>query len=122
VPSQDRMERLKSTYTSWAEAMPPPMPEPPRKRARKEQRGPLEHGKPTSYTAGGCRCDACRTAAMAHRKQRRAERLAAGDFTHGTRIGYHMGCRCTLCKQEAKKRREEKKRRQEPTLFRGQDS
>lgn len=56
-------------------------------------------GTASSYK-NGCRCDACRTAMTAHRRQ---ERRAAGAKprtapTHGHESMYWLGCRCGPCR------------------------
>lgn len=60
----------------------------------------LEHGKPSSYTNLGCRCDECLAAASGARARWVA---AMGDrhfdeVPHGTPTGYrNWGCRCDRC-------------------------
>lgn len=68
------------------------------------------HGKATSYTNYGCRCDACREAQtkdMAqHRTRMRAAGLPEGDPRHGTSNGYaNYGCRCETCRAGHSRRR-----------------
>lgn len=40
-------------------------------RVREVPRKPLEHGKLATYTSRGCRCDKCRAASNAYRRERR---------------------------------------------------
>lgn len=63
----------------------------------------MEHGKLSSYTNKSCRCDECKTVAMAYFKKsaeaRKAKGLPDGDERHGTKNGYlNYGCRCGECK------------------------
>lgn len=47
----------------------------------------------------GCRCEDCRAANRLRAAQGRAQRLAAGRLSHGTRSAYDAGCRCPDCLQ-----------------------
>ena len=58
------------------------------------------HGTYTMYGKRGCRCAECREGQRARVARNRAERLAAGRLTHGTRSAYDAGCRCQWCKAE----------------------
>lgn len=60
------------------------------------------HGKFSTYTRGGCRCDDCRDAARLYardiRRRRRSGELPEG--MHGTGDGYrNWSCRCDLCRK-----------------------
>ena len=57
------------------------------------------HGTYTAYARHGCRCDACRAYQNARVARNRADRLAGGRLTHGTRSAYDAGCRCDACYQ-----------------------
>lgn len=68
----------------------------------------LIHGRATTYSNYGCRCDPCRSAAKEHRrrnqqrtyKARRVERLERDPSlaTHGSVSTYrNWGCRCEPC-------------------------
>jgi hypothetical protein len=59
---------------------------------------PYLHGTDRSYEYGGCRCDDCRAAHAERVKRNRAERLAAGNLTHGARSAWDAGCRCPECR------------------------
>ena len=48
-----------------------------------------------TYQAGCPDCQAHRRAVNA---RSRAQRLASGRISHGTRSGYDAGCRCTWCR------------------------
>lgn len=63
------------------------------------------HGSASAYESGNCRCSACRSAAMAARREARERRramIAAGDTSrirHGTWAAYATdGCRCPTCR------------------------
>jgi hypothetical protein len=59
-----------------------------------------EHGKVTSYTYGGCRCDLCRAANTEARRRWRANRRTQEmpAALHGTQGGYtNWACRCEQC-------------------------
>ena len=68
------------------------------------------HGTPSGYTNRGCRCEGCRSAASANRKELRALRIAQGlpdgDPRHGTYSAYiNWNCRCAACSQAHTARR-----------------
>lgn len=48
-----------------------------------------------TYERHGCKCAGCRAAHADRVRRNRADRLAAGRLTHGTRSAYDAGCRCT---------------------------
>jgi len=52
----------------------------------------IKHGRESSYSKKGCRCDECRGAM----KKARAEYPIS---VHGTLWSYGKGCRCDLCKK-----------------------
>lgn len=65
----------------------------------------VKHGSAASYESGKCRCAQCREAGMQARRrqrERRRERVAAGDaghVSHGTWAAYVTdGCRCDQCR------------------------
>jgi hypothetical protein len=65
----------------------------------------VKHGSAASYESGKCRCAQCREAGMRARRvqrERRRERVAAGDATHvahGTWAAYVTDkCRCDECR------------------------
>jgi hypothetical protein len=65
----------------------------------------VTHGSAASYESGKCRCEVCREAGMAARRrqrEKRRERVAAGDASHvvhGTWAAYVTdGCRCDVCR------------------------
>ena len=65
----------------------------------------VKHGSAASYESGKCHCGECREAAMQARRvqrQRRRERVAAGDaahVVHGTWAAYVTDkCRCPDCR------------------------
>lgn len=68
---------------------------------------PYVHGTDRSYEYGGCRCDECRAAHAGRVAQNRAERLATGRLSHGTRSVWDAGCRCLPCHRAAKAARNE---------------
>lgn len=55
------------------------------------------HNGSKSYERG-CRCEPCRTLHNAQVAKSRAERLASGRLSHGTRSAYDAGCRCEPCR------------------------
>ncbi len=59
----------------------------------------LNHGTYTMYARRKCRCDECKTYQRNRVAKNRAERLASGKLTHGTRSAYDCGCRCAFCKK-----------------------
>ncbi|MGV9668678.1 hypothetical protein [Nocardia niigatensis] len=73
------------------------------------------HGRVSTYTTGGCRCNLCREALRVYTAQRRAARRAelgtvrgrpyatvdlyGNPITHGTASTYsNWGCRCLPCR------------------------
>jgi hypothetical protein len=72
---------------------------------------PYVHGTDRSYEYGGCRCDDCRAAHAERVKRNRAERLAAGSLTHGTRSAWDAGCRCAECRDASSRARADYYRR-----------
>jgi hypothetical protein len=78
--------------------------------------GDPRHGKPSGYTYHGCRCDACRGAAVAANREWRAKNpnrnrgLEPGDARHGTLNGYtYHGCRCDACRGAAAAHKRERR-------------
>ena len=63
----------------------------------------VQHGRITTYTNYGCRCNPCKKAATDYAKQYRENRQPIGpdDPRHGTRTGYGTGCRCEDCTSAA---------------------
>lgn len=59
----------------------------------------LNHGTYTMYARRKCRCDECKAYQRNRVAKNRAERLATGNLTHGTRSAYDAGCRCMYCKK-----------------------
>ena len=59
----------------------------------------VQHGKKSTYSIYGCRCNACKDAAKDYSKQYRENRppLEDDDPRHGTANGYSYGCRCGDC-------------------------
>jgi hypothetical protein len=55
------------------------------------------HGTYAMYFKEKCRCTACRVYQRNRVRRNRAERLATGNLTHGTRSSYDAGCRCMDC-------------------------
>jgi hypothetical protein len=58
----------------------------------------IRHGTESAYEWHDCRCDRCRLRHNERVRRNRAERLAAGRLTHGTRSAYDAGCRCDQCR------------------------
>ena len=58
----------------------------------------MTHGTYAEYAKRKCRCDECRAYQNNRVAKNRAERLAEGRISHGTRSGYDAGCRCDECK------------------------
>ena len=59
----------------------------------------MQHGKPATYRAGGCRCEPCKVANTEDCRQRRKARAARTDAPHGTITGYaNWDCRCEPCR------------------------
>lgn len=56
----------------------------------------VTHGTISGYYHFNCRCDECRAAAVAYRRERRRD-PAVRAGTHGYH-GYQMGCRCDACR------------------------
>ena len=56
-----------------------------------------KHGTYTMYARKKCRCDECRSYQNSRVSRNRAQRLADGNLSHGTRSSYDAGCRCTSC-------------------------
>jgi hypothetical protein len=60
------------------------------------------HGKYSTYTRGGCRCDECRAAAAAYQRRRVEQRRndEKPQHVHGTENGYvNYACRCDECRE-----------------------
>lgn len=73
------------------------------------------HGTRSTYINHECRCDACCAAESAYRTERRRQRRTSGDFEHGTRAGYWVGCLCDPCAaagREARRHQDAKRREQ----------
>lgn len=68
---------------------------------------PLTHGSKTYYQVYGCRCPECVTYQRERVARNRAERLASGRLTHGTRSAYDAGCRCENCRSARRRAREQ---------------
>jgi hypothetical protein len=60
--------------------------------------GSFVHGTYNAYFWGECRCTLCREGQRQRVARNRAERLASGSLSHGTRSAYDAGCRCEPCK------------------------
>lgn len=59
----------------------------------------MEHGKYSTYTNKGCRCEECKRAARDYKSELGTKGLTPDDERHGTRNGYvNYGCRCTYCR------------------------
>lgn len=58
---------------------------------------PIIHGKISTYTAYGCRCDSCKEASRLYRTGR-AMRTYDEISNHGTWSAYVSGCRCEDCR------------------------
>lgn len=58
-----------------------------------------KHGTYSTYARGACRCDLCVTQQRERVRANRADRLASGRLSHGTRSAYDAGCRCDLCRR-----------------------
>jgi hypothetical protein len=56
------------------------------------------HGTYSAYGRHHCRCDKCRDAHNERVRRNRADRLASGRLSHGTRAAYDCGCRCAPCR------------------------
>lgn len=56
-----------------------------------------DHGTVTRYRNYKCRCLMCRAAHREATARNRADRLASGRLSHGTRSAYDAGCRCVDC-------------------------
>lgn len=56
-----------------------------------------DHGTYKVYSKMKCRCDECSSYQRNRVAKNRADRLANGRITHGTRSGYDAGCRCEKC-------------------------
>ena len=56
------------------------------------------HGTYAMYYRGNCNCRRCREYQRQRVARSRAERLATGRLSHGTRSAYDAGCRCDPCK------------------------
>lgn len=66
----------------------------------------LEHGKHSTYTNKGCRCEECKEAAREYRRSKAGLPKKRGrkpkPIEHGTSSGYFNGkCRCDECKTAA---------------------
>ena len=60
---------------------------------------PIVHGKASSYTTRGCRCQECRMAWNSYtRKTRKEFSSRERNVTHGTESTYTYGCRCDECR------------------------
>ena len=59
----------------------------------------ITHGSVAGYDWHGCRCTRCTETHSSRVRRNRADRLAAGQLSHGTRSAYDAGCRCEACKQ-----------------------
>ena len=72
----------------------------------------MTHGKASTYTNYGCRCELCKEAIRLTAKKRRASRgatLAGDDPRHGTLTGYNSwGCRCERCREATRVARAER--------------
>lgn len=56
------------------------------------------HGKPSTYTNYGCRCEECRDAKRAYAAARQGDPRVLAAAKHGTRSTYTaLGCRCAPC-------------------------
>jgi hypothetical protein len=55
------------------------------------------HGTNYAYEYAGCRCDQCCAFQRERVARNRADRLADGRLTHGTRSAWDAGCRCLAC-------------------------
>ena len=58
----------------------------------------IVHGTYSTYFWHMCRCTECREGQRQRVARNRAERLASGSLSHGTRSAYDAGCRCEPCK------------------------
>lgn len=59
-----------------------------------DERRSATHGTEAMYTSRGCRCDDCRRAMNAKRRERRHN---GSVLTHNA-SGYRNGCRCDVCR------------------------
>lgn len=55
------------------------------------------HGTYTGYYWHKCRCSKCTEYQRTRVARNRADRLASGRLSHGTRSAYDAGCRCEPC-------------------------
>ena len=61
-----------------------------------------QHGKPTGYVDGNCRCDDCRQAMQETKRKGVAKGMDEDDPRHGTLNAYNnFKCRCDSCKETA---------------------
>jgi hypothetical protein len=60
---------------------------------------PIKHGTYGAYGRRHCRCDECKDFQRDRNARNRADRLASGRLSHGTRSAYDAGCRCDDCKE-----------------------
>ena len=68
--------------------------------------GDERHGSLYGYKSCGCRCDLCRAANTAYKKQQRATGAPPPSVGHGTYSAYNgYGCRCYECSQHMARRR-----------------
>jgi len=58
----------------------------------------LVHGKISTYTQHGCRCDECRKAHTMWKKLYDCGLIQKRERKHGTISKYNAGCRCQICK------------------------
>lgn len=83
-------------------------PEENKRRQRRRQAGPLEHGTSHAYTRRGCRCGQCREANALRQRERnrgRQARLATAEVPHGTASTYsNWLCRCVPCTEAWRQR------------------
>jgi hypothetical protein len=61
------------------------------------------HGTASGYERHGCRCDLCRANHNERVARNRADRLASGPLSHGTRSAYDAGCRCAACMEDRRR-------------------
>jgi hypothetical protein len=69
----------------------------------------IAHGTYSKYSNDGCRCGDCRKAWSGYTLQRRAKRWAytaanglPSSVEHGAWAYYNWGCRCDVCRSDAR--------------------